>query len=166
MDKVLRPHHLETDPNTGEASKEWLYWKQTFDNFLAVLPQEDLNKLSVLVNFISPAIFHHIEECTEYEAAVGTLQALFMKPRNKIFARHILATRRQQPHETLDEYLQGLKSLSKDCNFQSVTADKCVFSTGGASPSFDILSKRVPFGLIRNVYDPCVNSPFHMIRSP
>ena len=71
---------------------------------------------------MSPAIFQHIEECTEYEAAVGILQALFVKPMNEIFARHILATRRQQSHETLDEYLQALKTLSKDCNFQNVTA--------------------------------------------
>ena len=33
-----------------------------------------------------------------------------------------LPHRRQQPHETLDEYLSALKTLSKDCNFQSVTA--------------------------------------------
>ena len=124
MDKVLRPERLETDPNSGEASKEWLHWKRTFDNFLAVLPQDDLDKLSVLANFVSPSIFQHIEECTEYEAAVGILQALFVKPRNEIFARHLLVTRCQQPHETLDEFLQSLKTLSKDCNFQSVTASK------------------------------------------
>ena len=122
MDKVLRPERLETDPNSSGASKEWLHWKRTFDNFLAVLPQEDLDKLTVLANYVSPAIFQHIEECTEYEAAVGILQALFVKPRNEIFARHILATRRQQSHETLDEYLQTLKTLSKDCNVQNVTA--------------------------------------------
>ena len=124
MDKVLRPERLETDPNSGEASKEWLHWKRTFDNFLAVLPQTNLDKLSILANFVSPSFFQHIEECRNYEAAVGILQALFVKPRNEIFPRHMLATRRQQPHETLDEYLQTLKTLSKDCNFQSVTASK------------------------------------------
>lgn len=124
MDKVLRPERLEMDANSGKASKESIHWKRTFDNFLAVLPQTGLNKLSVLANFVSPSIFQDIEECTEFEAAVGVLQALFVKPRNEIFARHILATRCQQPHETLDEFLQSLKTLSKDCNFQSVTASK------------------------------------------
>ena len=42
--------------------------------------------------------------------------------RNEIFACHILATRCQEPYETLDEYLQAPKTLSKDCNFQSVAA--------------------------------------------
>ena len=65
MDKVLRPERLETDPNSGEASKEWLHWKRTFDNFLAVLPQKNLDKLSALATFVSPSIFQHIEECTE-----------------------------------------------------------------------------------------------------
>ena len=84
----------------------------------------------------------HIEDCTHYEAAVGILQALFVKPRNEIFARHILATRCQQPHETLGEFLQALKTLSKYCNFQSETASKyCeenirdTFITGLRSPS-------------------------------
>ena len=80
MDKVLRLERLETDPISGEASKEWLHWKRTFDNFLVVLPQRDLNKLSVLAKYVSPSIFQHIKDCTEYEAAAGILQALFVEP--------------------------------------------------------------------------------------
>ena len=142
MNKVLRPERLETDPSSGEASKEWLHRKRTFDNHLGLLPQRDLDKLSVLANFASPSILQHIEECIDYEAAIGILQALFVKPRNEIFARHILATRCQQPHETLDEYLLALKMLSKDCNFQSVAASKYreesirdAFISGLRSPS-------------------------------
>ena len=66
MDKVLRPEHAETDPSSGEALKEWLHWKQTFDTYLGVLPQRDLDKLSVLANFVSPSIFQHIEEYIDY----------------------------------------------------------------------------------------------------
>lgn len=124
MDKILRPERLETDPNDSSASKEWLHWKRTFDNFLSVLTQERLNKLTVLANFVSPSIFQYIEDCKEYDEAIQTLQALFVKPRNEIFARHVLATRRQQATETLDEYLQALKTLSKDCNFKNVTANQ------------------------------------------
>lgn len=122
MDKVLRPERLETDPNSGTAAKEWLHWKRTFDNFLAVLPQDGLDKLAILSNYISPNIFQHIEDCTDYKASIETLQNLFIKPKNEVFARHLLASRKQTPTETLDEYLQALKALSKDCNFKSVTA--------------------------------------------
>ena len=45
-----------------------------------------------------------------------------MKPANEIFARHLLATRKQQSNETLDEFLQSLKILSRDCNFKNVDA--------------------------------------------
>ena len=69
-------------------------------NGLLVLPQERLNKLTVLAKFVSPSIFQFIEDCKEYNEAIQTLQALFVKPRNEIFARHVLATRRQQPTET------------------------------------------------------------------
>ena len=118
MDKVLRPERLETDPNSSEASKEWLHWKRTFENFLTVLPQENLNKLTVLANYVSPTIFQYIEECSDYAAAIEILQALFVKFRNEIFARHLLATRRQQPNETLDEYLQALKNVEQRLQFQ------------------------------------------------
>ena len=91
---------------------------------MAVLPQRDLDKLSVLANYVSPSIFQHIEDCTDYGAVVGILQALFVKPQNEIFARHILTTIYQQPHEALDEFLQALKTLSKGCNFRSVTGPK------------------------------------------
>ena len=122
MEKVLRPERLETDPSSSTAAKEWLHWKRTFENFMSVLPQESLDKLAVLANFVSPSIFQHIEECIEYTVALETLQNLFVKPRNEIFARHLLSTRKQAVSETLDEYLQSLKTLSKDCNFKNVTA--------------------------------------------
>ena len=53
---------------------------------------------------------------------MGVLQDLYVKPTNEVYARHLLATRRQQPAETLDEYLQALKTLSKDCNYRSTIA--------------------------------------------
>ena len=122
MYKVLRPEHLETKPDSVSANKEWLHWRRTFDNFISVLPSEGLDKLRVLTNFVSPEIFQYIEESTSYEQAMETLHNLFVKPTNEIYARHLLATRRQQPGETLDEYLLALKTLSKDCNFKAITA--------------------------------------------
>jgi len=47
---------------------------------------------------------------------------LYVKTPNEVFARHSLATRTQQTGESLDEYLQALKTLSKDCNSRQVTA--------------------------------------------
>ena len=122
MERLLKPDPLNTDPNANTASKEWFHWLQTFENFLAVLSQEGLDKLGVLTNYVSPKIFVYIEECTEYDRASVVLKELFVKPKNEIFARHVLATRSKQTAKSLDEYLQVLKTLSKDCNHQVVAA--------------------------------------------
>ncbi|CAB4035831.1 Hypothetical predicted protein, partial [Paramuricea clavata] len=42
----------------------------------------------------------------------------------EIFARHLLATRGQKSGETLTEFLQELRKLSKDCNLKNVTAEQ------------------------------------------
>ena len=89
---------------------------------MAVLLQEDLNKLAVLANYVSPSIFQQIKDCAEYDTAIKMLQVLFINARNEIFVYHLLATRRQAPAKTPEEYLQALKTLSKDCNFKNVMA--------------------------------------------
>ena len=110
------------DPSSSTSSKDWQHWNRTFENFLSVLPSDGLNKLLVLTNYVSPRIFEFIEHCENYEGAIAVLKALYVKPINEVFARYLLATRRQRSGETIDEFLQALKTLSKDCNFQNVTA--------------------------------------------
>jgi len=41
--------------------------------------------------------FSFIEETENYDIAIETLKQMFVKPKNMIFARHILATRTQNP---------------------------------------------------------------------
>ena len=122
MDKALRPSRLETLPNSTDASKVYKHWKKTFEYYIAALPQTNLNKLHVLTNFVAPDIFDIISEDTTYNAALATLDANYIKAPNVIYARHLLATRKQQPGESFDSYLAALKSLAKDCNFQTVSA--------------------------------------------
>ena len=69
-------------------------------------------------------MYDYIDECETYHDAVASLEALFVKKPNEVFARHLLATARQQPGQSLDEFLQRLRRLSKDCNFCSVSAEK------------------------------------------
>jgi len=95
MDKVLRPSRLDTDPSSQDASSYWLYWKKTFENFIATLPSEGLGKYVVLTNFVTPKIYQYIEDVTEYDLAIETLGKLFIKPQNEVYVRHVLATRNQ-----------------------------------------------------------------------
>ena len=124
MDKVLRPERLDTDPSSAEAAQEWSHWKATFTNFLTSLPQENLNKRNVLINYVSPRIFSLIAATENYDRSIEILENQFVKPKNEVYSRHKLATRNQSATETVDEFLQALKTLSVDCNFQAVTADQ------------------------------------------
>ena len=122
MERALRPERFDSLPNVSSSAKEFTHWFRTFENFVAVLPQENLDKLVVLTNFLSPDVFEFISECETYEEAVEILRRAYVKPPSVVFARHTLSSRRQAQGETVDEYMQVLKALSKDCQFQSVTA--------------------------------------------
>ncbi len=124
MDKVLRPERFDTSPNAQDASKSWRHWLATFENFVAVIPGEEVNKLNVLINYVSSDVYQLFCDAATYDEAINLLKNLYVKTPNEIFARHKLATRKQQSGESLDEYLQELKTLSKDCNFGNVTASQ------------------------------------------
>ena len=45
---------------------------------------------------------------------------MYIKHTNKVLARYLLATHKQQGVVTSDQFLQAVKTLSKYCNFQNV----------------------------------------------
>ena len=124
MDKYLRPERLDADPNSSSAAQQWRHWNRTFTSFLSQLEGQMPNKLDVLINYVSPRVYDYIAECETYDDAVSVLESLYVKPKNEIFARHLLATRKQEAGESLDQYLQSLQQLSRDCNFKAVSAEQ------------------------------------------
>ena len=122
MNKALRRSRFDILPNTPSSAKEFKHWFRTFEYYLEVLPNEGLDKLKVLINFVSPETFEYISDCTSYDSPIETIKNVYIKSPNTIFARHLLATRRQQHGETFDEYIQVLKIIAKNCNFQAVSA--------------------------------------------
>ena len=123
MDKYLRPERLDADPSSSSAPEEWAHWKRSFINFLESFA-EPPDKLKAITNFVSPRVYRLIEDCTTYDGAMAALEAVFVKQRNEIFARYVLSTRRQLHHESIDQYIQALHALSKDCKFTAVTAEQ------------------------------------------
>eukprot|EP00795_Rhopilema_esculentum_P001722 gene1722-16205_t len=123
MSKALQPSRLDVDPNAPNASKPWKHWKRTFDNFITECGEAAPDRFRSIINFISADVFDYVEECTTYDAVVTTLERLYVKTPNNIFARHELATRKQKPGESLDEFLEELKKLSKHCDFTAVSAE-------------------------------------------
>ena len=83
-----------------------------------------MDKRALLINFLSPTVYPYVEDHDTYDSALGALKAAYIKRENDIFARHILATRKQQNGENLEQFLQALKVLSKDCTFRTVSAEQ------------------------------------------
>ena len=123
MSKALKASRLDVDPNSPTAAKQWKHWKRTFDNFITECGDSAPDKFRSIVNFVSADIFEYIEDCTSYDDVIETLSKLYVKAPNKIFARYELATREQKSGESLDEFLEELKKLSKHCGFEAVTAE-------------------------------------------
>ena len=128
MEKYLRPERFDANLNSPTASKEWKYWLRTLQNFPDSLNSNDSNtgnidKLNLLINLVSPAVYKYIADCKTYDEAISKLNELYINPSNEIFACHKLATRKQNPGESIDEFLQSLCNLAKDCNFKAVKAE-------------------------------------------
>ena len=124
MDTLLKPARLDLDPNSPSAAKEWKPWHRTFRNVIDKCGENAPNKFRTLVNYVSHNVCDYIEDCADYDSAIETLTQLYIKTPNEIFARYLLATRKQNPVETLTESLQELRKLSKDCNLKNVTAEQ------------------------------------------
>ena len=118
MDKALRPERFDVDPASPTAGKQWSHWFFTFENYLSSLNAPVEDKFRLLANHVSYEVFEIFAESGTYENAIKLLESLYNKPKNVIYARHLLCTYKQELGQTLDQY------LSKDCGFKSVTAEE------------------------------------------
>jgi hypothetical protein len=128
IDKFLRPDRFDTYPSSPESSKQWFYWFRTFKRFLASISSHSQDELDVLINYIAPSVYGYIADCTTYNEAIQVLESTHIKPKNEKFARYTLATRRQEPGESLDQFLQSLKQLSNDCNIKAAQGEETCIS--------------------------------------
>jgi len=52
-------------------------------------------------------VYSYISECALYNDAISTLEGLYVKPCNIIFARHLLMTCKQQTGQSLDDFCRS-----------------------------------------------------------
>ncbi len=76
MKRFLCGERIDIDTNSVFASKEWTHWFQAFQNFLAVLPANNLNKLTVLTNLFTPKKYDCLADC-KYEQDICKAFALY-----------------------------------------------------------------------------------------
>ena len=113
MERVLKPSCLDLDPSSPMTAKEWKHWHKTFQNFITECGENAPDKYRTLVNCVTHNVYDFIEECTTYELAISAPERLYVKRPNVICARHLLATRKQKPGESMDEFLRELRKLSR-----------------------------------------------------
>jgi len=110
MDKIFKPLRFDSDPAAPGAEGKWLHWHRSFTHYLTVI-EEGADQLATLVNHVSPDVYTLFAESSTYDGAIAILQARYVKRKNEVYARHLLASRRQEAGETLDQYVQVLIQL-------------------------------------------------------
>ena len=112
--KYLQPEKLTIDPNSYLAEDEWKFWLKTFTNFVEVFSRREntVHKLKVLTAHLLAPIYKLISEELR-TSAITALQNLFVKPKNEIYARHMLATAKQDTGESVDEFILRINKLSQ-----------------------------------------------------
>ncbi|VDP81363.1 unnamed protein product [Echinostoma caproni] len=124
MDRPYRPERFDADPSCPSAAKVWNHGLRIFTLFIARAAKSDDEKLEHLIGCVSPTVYEYITESETFQCAMTILEKLYMKPRNEVFARHTLSTSKQEAGLSLDQFMQKLKSLAKDCKFVAVTVEQ------------------------------------------
>jgi len=125
MEKYMKPERLSLDPNSADAELKWTHWQKTLNNFFSKLDNvSDQDKHALLINFLSAEVYNYVSATSNYTDAIEALKEVYVKPKNEIFARHLLATRKQEPGEKVDQFYRILLHLSEDCQFKAATADE------------------------------------------
>ena len=125
MDRALRPARLEIETVSEDNAKLFMHWRACMANYISTFDEgtTEVKKLMIMTNNINVTNYTLISDCTTYTTAMEVLQKHYVRKTNAVFSRHKLATRRQEPTETVDDFVSALHSLSRQCDFKPVTAE-------------------------------------------
>lgn len=155
MDKALRPDKLTLDLKLSADGRNCVgfhHWKKTMESFLAAIspstaPLTDEQKFDILANHVNPEIYSSIQHLAKYTEAIKLLEGIFIKARNKNYARHRLASRKQEDGESIDQFHIALKTLARDCDFTDVAAavheSECIRTSFIAGVKSDDIRQRL-----------------------
>ena len=84
METVWKPKCLEIEPSSLTAARDYCHWR-TILNYVENFHDKIPNKYQALLSCISTRVFKYIERYTDFEVAIGKLDALFIKTPNEVF---------------------------------------------------------------------------------
>lgn len=128
MDRILRPDRFEVEPTCPNSEKSYRHWKLTLQNYIRShnngLIENTSDNFFALINCISASVFDLISDKTDYDSALRTLDAAYLKPENIVYNRYRLMTTKQQTTQNIDAFILQLEMLAKTCNFEAVSAEE------------------------------------------
>ena len=84
MDRLLQPEKFDTLPEDSESTKIFNYWFRTFEGFIATVAanageNEEINKLALLIHFLTHKTYSFIAEAATYDEAKTALTRAYHK---------------------------------------------------------------------------------------
>lgn len=125
---TLKPFNFKST----NLSVAWKLWYKQFKIFLLagdLNETNDIRKNSLLLHHMGSEVFEIFdsfdvdEEKISHKDLVKKFENYFVPKVNIIMERYNFFTRRQNPTETIDEYITVLKNLSKTCDFNEIKED-------------------------------------------
>ncbi|KRZ75170.1 hypothetical protein T10_2214 [Trichinella papuae] len=109
MNKTLSLNKLAIDPTAADAEKEWKFWLLQFQDFVQLTVDPGVDLLKILRLYLTASTFEYVQECKSYDKAIATLNEVYVKLKNVIFARYEFTSRKQRDGESLEEFLHALQ---------------------------------------------------------
>ncbi|GAA47879.1 exosome complex exonuclease RRP6, partial [Clonorchis sinensis] len=112
---------FDAAPYSPDGTKRCTHWFRTFKVYINSIKPEDLNKLETPTRLIDRTVCDFIGGCSIYDPVKTLLEKLYIRPKNIVYARQVLAKNKQEPGQDVGHFVQKLKSLAYDCQFKAVS---------------------------------------------
>lgn len=126
----LSPNQLPNfDVHTEPVGPRWTKWISRSDNYLVAMDITDAKRQCALLLHFAGEDVHEIYETltvpdpeptsgeTAYESMKSALKNYFEPKRNVHYEIYMFQSARQEPNESLDEFVTRLRKLAKHCEF-------------------------------------------------
>ena len=124
---MLKPERFDAEPGKASSEQDWSHFKRTFDYFVQHFTGDrtfdDAKTLAALTNCLKSTVFFYISAATTYGDVIKILKDTYTKPRNEVYSRHMLSSRQQQEHESVDGFTHAIDLLAKECTFVDMNAN-------------------------------------------
>ena len=120
--QALVVEDLNLNPQDEDATKIFNLWKRKLDIYLQTLEANNEEKFNILTNRLGLNAYEYVDSANTYTEAIEKLEKVYSKKVNRIYARWKLSQEKQREGESMDNFVNRLMILAKDCSFEDVTA--------------------------------------------